>query len=275
MSPKPFGFANAHLLLLVPAILVAVATLAPAARRAGLSLSRLVAIEILLSVAGLVGAVLYNLAEVDALERFGWRSLYRSGLRYPGGLIGIVAVLPVVSTLLPRRMTLAGFLDLLAPSAAIAIAILRVGCLLVGCCYGVPSDLPWALAYPPGSQVARHHAARSWVASGEWSLPVHPLHIYLGLASLAVGLFLLWFQRRKSYDGQVLLLYLALHEAAKGLLELLRGGPPGHSVAHLSIVSLSIAGLATALLVYARLRHRSTREATRVDRAERVAGLGG
>jgi len=47
-----------------------------------------------------------------------------------------------------------GFLsttDLFIPSTALGIAIGRVGCFFNGCCFGKPSVLPWAVAFPKDS----------------------------------------------------------------------------------------------------------------------------
>ncbi len=260
MNPHLFGFRNVYPLFVAVSVVVAVGTLVPAARRAGLSVGRLLAIESVLAAAGVLGAALYNAVEAGAVNDFGWRSLVGGGLRYPGGLIAIILVLPLVRVLLPHQMSLAGFLDLLAPSAAFAMACMRIGCFMVGCCYGHPSSRAWALSYPPLSQVARHHVANGWIAPGAWSLPVHPLQIYLGLASLAVGAFLVWLQRRKSYDGQVFLLYVALHEGAKAVLELLRGSLVTQSVVHLRLVSFGMAALATAALMVCSRRPRTRPE---------------
>ena len=73
-------------------------------------------------------------------------------------------------------------------------------------------------------------------------------------ASFGVGAFLMWFDTKRSYNGQIALLYLFLHDGAKGLLETLREP----YVAELQITSLSIsaAGLAALLLVAVMRRRR-------------------
>jgi phosphatidylglycerol:prolipoprotein diacylglycerol transferase len=212
----------------------------------------------MLAIAGLTGGVLYNLVETGELASFGIASYWSSGLRYPGGILAVILVLPLVAALLPQHLSMPGCLDLMAPATAFAMATVRLGCFLAGCCYGLPSDLPWAVRYPPLSQVARHHVMNDWIAPGAWSLPVHPLQAYFALASLSVGIFLLWFQRRKAYDGQVFLLYLVLHDGSKGVLEFLRGSIPTHSVVHLRVVALGLATAGAALLL-ARARGYLTR----------------
>jgi phosphatidylglycerol---prolipoprotein diacylglyceryl transferase len=51
---------------------------------------------------------------------------------------------------------------------------------------------------------------------------VVPLHLYFMLASFAVGVFLLWYRRRKRFDGELLLWFMLLHEGAKAALETFR-----------------------------------------------------
>jgi phosphatidylglycerol:prolipoprotein diacylglycerol transferase len=41
--------------------------------------------------------------------------------------------------------------DLIAPSCALGAGLGRLGCLMQGCCYGGPCDLPWAVTFPWGS----------------------------------------------------------------------------------------------------------------------------
>jgi phosphatidylglycerol:prolipoprotein diacylglycerol transferase len=41
--------------------------------------------------------------------------------------------------------------DLVAPGVVLGVALGRIGCFLNGCCYGGPSDLPWAVRFPAPS----------------------------------------------------------------------------------------------------------------------------
>jgi hypothetical protein len=44
-----------------------------------------------------------------------------------------------------EKMPLWKTADVLAPSIALGSVFGRIGCLLNGCCYGRPTDLPWAI----------------------------------------------------------------------------------------------------------------------------------
>jgi phosphatidylglycerol:prolipoprotein diacylglycerol transferase len=68
--------------------------------------------------------------------------------------------------------------DAVAPIAALALAIqYGVGTLLAGTAFGVPTDLPWGLSFPPGSPAYRVYGA----------VPLHPVQLYLGFSFLAVA----------------------------------------------------------------------------------------
>lgn len=81
--------------------------------------------------------------------------------------------------------TLAVMADALAPSVGIGAAMVRLGCFLSGCCFGVRSELPWALRFPAHSPPWEPHLQAGWIGPG-WpeSLSVHPLQLYFILLSL-------------------------------------------------------------------------------------------
>jgi prolipoprotein diacylglyceryltransferase len=77
------------------------------------------------------------------------------------------------------------------------------------------------------------------------SLPVHALQLYFCLLAIAVALFLIWRFPRKAFDGELILLYLTLHESGKFSLEFLRG----RYDPYLQLASLVVAVSGAALLV--------------------------
>jgi len=56
------------------------------------------------------------------------------------------------------RLPLLATIDLISPSMLLGLALGRVGCLLNGCCYGGPCDLPWKVTFPWNSPVHQHEA---------------------------------------------------------------------------------------------------------------------
>ncbi len=73
----------------------------------------------------------------------------KGGLEVYGGFITVVVA--VLIYLWGWRHSVRWYLDIIAPSAALGMAIGRVGCFLNGCCFGGVCDLPWAVRFPYGS----------------------------------------------------------------------------------------------------------------------------
>jgi len=73
-------------------------------------------------------------------------NISEGGLVAYGGLIG--ATLGLVGFVWKRRLPVLATFDLCAPSFMLGLAFGRIGCLLNGCCFGGPCDLPWKVAFP-------------------------------------------------------------------------------------------------------------------------------
>ena len=114
-------------------------------------------------------------------------------------------------------------LDAITPWAGASIGIGRIGCFLAGCCFGVPTQAPWAVNYPAGSSAYWNHIAQGRIVDGaEASLPVHPLSIYLGLAGVASASVALLVRRRRPPEGVVFASFVGCMAATRLWLEPLR-----------------------------------------------------
>ncbi len=80
----------------------------------------------------------------------------KGGLVVYGAFFG--GVLGLVLFCRRYRVPLLATADLIAPSMLVGLALGRVGCLLNGCCYGGPCDLPWKVSFPWNSPVHQHEA---------------------------------------------------------------------------------------------------------------------
>ncbi len=261
------GQSYAFFLLL--AVVVGTAVSIDSARRSGFRIAPLAGVLAGMAVAGVLGCKLYAVVERGGgLHGLAWELGH--GYRYPGGVAAASLALPVLWMLLRPPVSLAGLADLCAPSVGIAVAVMRIGCLIDGCCYGSPSSLPWAIRFPAHSPAWNAHLKAGLIdAHAAWSLPVHPLQVYFGLASLGTALFLLWFRRRRAYEGQLALLFLAIDGGAKLLLELLRY----QSQPHLQWMALGMmASGVMGLLSVAGLRARRARELASGRRASGPSG---
>ncbi|MBB6217016.1 prolipoprotein diacylglyceryl transferase [Anaerosolibacter carboniphilus] len=92
--------------------------------------------------------------------------------------------------------------DIVAPSIILGQAIGRWGNYVNQEAYGGPTDLPWGI-----------------VVDGT---KVHPTFLYESLWNFMVCVFLLWYDRRKKFQGELLLLYGILYSVARFFIEGLR-----------------------------------------------------
>jgi phosphatidylglycerol:prolipoprotein diacylglycerol transferase len=141
------------------------------------------------------------------------------GIVYYGGLIGASAACVVFAW--RRRLALWKLADILAPSVALGSFFGRWGCLMHGCCYGRPTNLPWGIQFPVGSPPHLQDDGQPHY--------VHPTQIYDSLLNLALFAGLAWFYKRRKFDGQVFALYLVCYAVLRSFVEYFRGDyPPGN-----------------------------------------------
>jgi phosphatidylglycerol:prolipoprotein diacylglycerol transferase len=245
MHPHIFGL-QAYAVFTVAAALVGLSVTLHLGWRAGLPRRRFVVLQVLLLAAALAGARAHGLLEGVARYGFTARALGVATYRYPGGLVAWLVALLLLGPRLSRPLSLAGLADVVAPATGCAMAVARIGCFLHGCCYGVPTTLPWGVRFPAPSIPWNDQMFAGLVTTRSTeSLAVHPLQVYFAAWSIAVTVVVLALGRRKSYDGQTFLRFFALHEGGKALLEFLRGPRP---LLHLQLPSLAVCVLATAVL---------------------------
>jgi phosphatidylglycerol:prolipoprotein diacylglycerol transferase len=256
--PLPGGLhfpVGAYGTFLVIGMLAAAWVLGRHGRRLGLRRVDAFDLGLWLLAAGVAGAHLLYLA-ADPRSYFaggeaggGWAaSLGRGGMAYYGGLAAAFPVLWLWGR--RRRIPYLDLLDFVAPLGALGLAVTRVGCFFNGCCYGEPSGLPWAVAFPIGSQPQQAQAVLGLIAPGAPSLPVHPVQLYETAAALAMFGWLWWrFPRRRS-AGEAVAAFGLLYGAWRFVAEWLRadadGWRPGANALTfnqgLSLVVIALAG---------------------------------
>ncbi len=140
--------------------------------------------------------------------------IWQGGLVFYGGL---VASLFVSWWYLKRHhLPLLKFCDFFVPAVALGHAIGRLGCFFSGCCYGrsLLHDAWYALIFPSD--------INSLAPPG---IPLYPTQLMESAAEFLVFLGLNWKLHRKSFDGQILSLYLMSYAVVRFALEFLRGDP--------------------------------------------------
>jgi phosphatidylglycerol---prolipoprotein diacylglyceryl transferase len=102
--------------------------------------------------------------------------------------------------------------DLLVPSALLGIAIGRLGCFFNGCCFGLPSAVPWCVHFPAGSLA-------SYVFPGQC---VHPTQLYETGYALLIFAAILLYDRRPKPTGRITGMFLLLYGIGRYFNEQLR-----------------------------------------------------
>lgn len=153
-----------------------------------------------------------------------WELAIHARQRIAGGLLLAAAfLLWVVPRVSGRRMSGLEVLDTIVPAAGFSMAVGRVGCFLGGCCFGIPTSVPWAVHYPAGSAAYWNHVAQARIVEGAAaSLPVHPLSLYLGVLGLLAALVALAVRRAEPRPGLPFAAFVACMSAGRLWLEPMR-----------------------------------------------------
>lgn len=132
------------------------------------------------------------------------------GLSFHGGLIGGIGAAYLYCRW--KKINFPIMLDLCTPAIALAYGITRIGCFLNGCCYGIPTDLPWGVCFPVDG------------SSGAMTAPSHPVQLYAFAVSVAMYFVLARIESRRRFVWQVFLSYTTMYAVYRFLAEFLRKG---------------------------------------------------
>jgi phosphatidylglycerol---prolipoprotein diacylglyceryl transferase len=150
-----------------------------------------------------------------------WRPVLHPGRAAYGGLLFAIGAAALY--LHRARQPLAPFFDRVAIGVGLTFALVRTGCFLAGCDYGVPTAHVWGVRFPPGSLAALEHARRGFVPRGASSLPVHPTQLYEAAVGLLAGALAAVPVVHGRRDGRAFATFLVTYAAGRFALEFLRG----------------------------------------------------
>jgi phosphatidylglycerol:prolipoprotein diacylglycerol transferase len=227
------------------------------ARRENISAEKIADVTLWLMVGGIIGArfvyvTTYWREEFASQPLSEIFKIYHGGLVFYGGFIGAAAT--GIIYILWKKMPLWKTLDVLAPSVALGSVFGRVGCLLNGCCYGRPTDLPWAITFT--------NPQANELSGTPLNVPLHPTEIYDALLNFGLYVFLAWLFRRKKFDGQIFATYLLCYAVTRSVVEYFRGDYSnlhyhlGLTPAQWIGVPIFVAGLALAAVLSRREQKR-------------------
>jgi len=246
--------------LMAAAFLVALQVARRHAQQDGIDPESLTGLFIVILIFGIGGAKLtlylvdwrYYLAHPGAILA-SWRS---AGVYYGGFVAAALASLWYVRK---HALPLGIVADAIAPSVALAQSIGRLGCFAAGCCYGLPTQHPWAVTFTDPQAAA--------ITGVPLGIPRHPTQLYMSLDALVLfGVLLLvrrWKRRRALSDGVVFWSYVLLYSCGRFALEFLRGDPRGAFGPLSTSQGIAIVGAAVALIAFGRLALTGRRTAAR------------
>jgi phosphatidylglycerol:prolipoprotein diacylglycerol transferase len=131
---------------------------------------------------------------------------FGAGLVFLGGLVGGMAA---VSWYIYRKnLNWYKIADLAAPFLVLGHGIGRIGCFLVGDDYGIPTNLPWAIAFPNGLPPT--------------NIAVHPTQLYEMSAYFIIFFYLRYRKRNQTFSGEIIFEYLFLGGLSRFMVEFIR-----------------------------------------------------
>ena len=234
------------------------------AKTRGLDSTKVMDLGIYIIISALVGAKLLLLVtdfrtfKSNPAELF---NLLREGGVFYGGLI--VAVLVALWYIRRVGLPLWTTCDVFAPGIALGHVVGRMGCLFAGCCFGRPTNVPWAITFTNPFAAAN--------VGTPLNVPLHPTQLYEAGAELLILIFLLTTEKKgRQFPGRTFWLYMLLYAISRYIIEFYRGDERG-SVGPFStsqFISLILAPLAVVMLVYlGRLTKGPASEGARSPRA--------
>ena len=219
MLPELFHIPLLHTygVLVALAFLAALWLIGKLARRAGFDPDAVLNLGIYCALAAIAGAkVMMLVIDVPYYrehpgEIFSLSTLQAGGVFY-GGLIAalVTAFLYMRKKRLPPLETA----DVFAPGIALGHGIGRLGCFSAGCCWGLPTNLPWAVTFT--------NPEANRLVGVPLGIPMHPTQLYEALAEFAIFAVVYRAIRRPHNRGAIISLYLMLYSVARFAVEFVR-----------------------------------------------------
>ncbi len=179
-------------------------------------------------------------------------SLNATGFSEYGGIVGGA----IAGLLAAKRLKLDIWRlgDLLAPNLGIGIAVMRIGCYLNGCCFGIETNLPWGVKFPMLSDAHLHQ-----LSEGKTSilnvLPVHPTEIYELIAALIGTAIAIVILRKKMTPGVAILAFAIWFTTFRLLNHFIRVMPNSFDAPYLFYpIFYFVIIVTSSMLIYRRLK---------------------
>jgi phosphatidylglycerol:prolipoprotein diacylglycerol transferase len=240
-------------IMVVLAVVAVIALAVMEARRVGISDEHIYSVALWAIIGGVIMARLFHVIDKwDYYMANPSQIVGFEGLAVYGAVFGALVAVLIYCWVKKISFWLIG--DVIAPGAILGQAIGRIGCTINGCCYGLPTSLPWGVVYTnPGS----------FCPVGEEFQPTQIYHLLWNL----IGFGILWsLRRRLKPQGSLFLFYLALYAAGDLSIRFVRVGEPFRSGMFFNLQEAQLIGIAVLVvtvpwLVIRMWRYRSKQSA--------------
>lgn len=223
----------------VIAILTALFLILKKAKKAGIDEEHIYNLVLFI----IIGSVIVSRLSYFLMNMQEFSSIFDIFAIWRGGFLGVGTVIGGLLAALiytkKAKLDFANVMDLIAPYIALAFAIGRIGCFLRGCCFGLPTTLPWGIVYSKESLAA---------AAGLAGVPLHPTQLYLVLTNFIIFLILSRKNKNKQkkfekLKGQTFLLFLVLFSLQRILIDFVRYYPEGYYIFSFTVFQLAYASI--------------------------------
>ena len=185
---------------------------------------------------GFLGAkLLYVIVEFKDFIKNPMSILGSEGFVVYGGIIAGVLVGMLYCKM--KKLVFLEYLDLAAPSIAIAQGFGRLGCFLAGCCYGRQTDAWYGVVFPEGC----------FAPAG---VKLIPTQLISSIGDFLIMGILLLYSKKSKHAGDVGALYMLLYGVGRFLIEFLRNDDRGAVGALSTSQTISIVIVAGSLLLF-------------------------
>lgn len=202
-----------------------------------------------LLVSTLIGAIVgarglyFAASDPDSFSFAGLFSLSSGGLVAYGGFLGGMAAGLAAAAFMRTSWLL--YADAVAPALALGTGLTRIGCYLFGCDFGQPTDLPFGVQFThwdlPSLSGWISDGSPAWLQhfpTSDFPLPTShfgdlfpppltpflwPTQLLLSLKGFLGFALLMWYLPRRTFNGGLILMFLAWYAVARFFIEFLRG----------------------------------------------------
>jgi len=228
---REFVLKSYSLFMFIGAILVIVISIWNI-KQAGLSTKSSLLCFLSMIIGVLVGARLLNVLinwDYYMINRERIFAFNTSGFSLMGGLI-LAGILGIISAKL-LKLDFWKLGDSIAPGLGIGLISMRIGCFLNGCCYGLPSKLPWSIKFPYNSFAHKYYLSKQDLNT-EFSIfkslaspSLHPTQIYEMIGALIATIVAIVIIRRKKNSGVAILSFSIIFTITRLINHFFRAHP--------------------------------------------------